>query len=121
MAFRMVRGKCLQVWCIFLLTFFFYLLLLLRFAMLDPQAFAFFTSACMAMALIQLLSFCLLLPPILTGYQMLWVMWIILPILAISMLFSPHEDNIMLMMPGEQHKGKKGLEIAKMKQKTCKY
>jgi hypothetical protein len=29
------------------------------------------------------------------------------------MLFSPHEDNIMLMMPGEQHKGKEGLEIAK--------
>ncbi|KAG2187033.1 hypothetical protein INT44_003261 [Umbelopsis vinacea] len=33
--------------------------------------------------------------------MMLWIMWIVLPILTISMLFSPHEDNIMLMMPGK--------------------
>ncbi|CAM0141394.1 unnamed protein product [Umbelopsis sp. WA50703] len=63
------------------------------------MAFAFIFAVCMAMTLVQLVSFCMLLPPILCGYQMLWVMWIILPILAISMLFSPHEDNIMLMMP----------------------
>ncbi|KAI7862736.1 hypothetical protein BDF14DRAFT_1851990 [Spinellus fusiger] len=65
------------------------------------MGFAFYVGACMSLSIIQLLSFCMLLPPILTGYQIIWIMWITLPILTMSMLFSPKEDNIMLLMPGK--------------------
>ncbi|GAA5795183.1 hypothetical protein HPULCUR_000537 [Helicostylum pulchrum] len=65
------------------------------------MGFSFYTAGCMSMSLMLLLSFCLLLPPIFTGYQILWMLWIILPILSMSMLFTPHEDGIMLLMPGK--------------------
>ncbi|CEP15135.1 hypothetical protein [Parasitella parasitica] len=65
------------------------------------MGFAFYVAGCMSMSLMLLLSFCLLLPPIFAGYQILWVLWIILPILSMSMLFTPHEDGIMLLMPGK--------------------
>lgn len=65
------------------------------------MGFSFYTAGCMSMSLMMLLSFCLLLPPIFTGYQILWVLWVILPILSMSMLFTPHEDGIMLLMPGK--------------------
>ncbi|KAI8645616.1 hypothetical protein BD408DRAFT_360915 [Parasitella parasitica] len=65
------------------------------------MGFAFYVAGCMSMSFMLLLSFCLLLPPIFAGYQILWVLWIILPILSMSMLFTPHEDGIMLLMPGK--------------------
>ncbi|KAG0183213.1 hypothetical protein DFQ29_008573 [Apophysomyces sp. BC1021] len=65
------------------------------------MGFSFYIGACMALSVMQLVSLCMLLPPLLSGYQILWVMWIIIPILSVSMLFSPHDDNIMLMMPGK--------------------
>jgi hypothetical protein len=65
------------------------------------MGFAFYVAGCMSMSLMLLLRFCLLLPPIFAGYQILWVLWIILPILSMSMLFTPHEDGIMLLMPGK--------------------
>ncbi|CAO3692490.1 unnamed protein product [Rhizopus stolonifer] len=65
------------------------------------MGFAFYAAGCMSITLMLLLSFCLLLPPIMTGYQIIWLMWVILPILSISMLFTPYEDGIMLLMPGK--------------------
>ncbi|KAI7850621.1 hypothetical protein BDC45DRAFT_518069 [Circinella umbellata] len=65
------------------------------------MGFAFYVGACISLTLIQILCSCMLLPSPLTGYQILWIMWIILPILSLSMLFTPHDDNIMLLMPGE--------------------
>lgn len=65
------------------------------------MGFAFYTAGCMSISLMLLLSFCLLLPPIFSGYQILWLLWIILPILSMSMLFTPCEDGIMLLMPGK--------------------
>ncbi|CEI97849.1 hypothetical protein RMCBS344292_11974 [Rhizopus microsporus] len=65
------------------------------------MGFAFYAAGCMSIVLMLLLSFCFLFPPILTGYQILWIMWIILPILSMSMLFTPHDDSIMLLMPGK--------------------
>lgn len=61
----------------------------------------FYMGACLTITLMQVVSFCLVLPPILTGYQILWLLWIILPIVTLSMLFTPHDDNIMLLMPGK--------------------
>lgn len=55
----------------------------------------------MAISLMFLLSYCLLLPPILAGYHVLWIMWIICPILALSFLVNPAEDNVMASMPGK--------------------
>lgn len=66
------------------------------------MGFAFYAAGCMSITLMLLLSFCLLLPPIMTGYQIIWMMWVILPTLSISMLFTPHEDGIMLLMPGKK-------------------
>ncbi|KAI8076326.1 uncharacterized protein BX664DRAFT_344388 [Halteromyces radiatus] len=63
--------------------------------------FVFYLGTCMALTCLQMISFCTVLPPILTGYQILWVLWIILPILTLSMLFTPLDDNIMLLMPGK--------------------
>lgn len=63
----------------------------------------------MSICLMLLLSFCLLLPPILTGYQVIWIMWVVLPILSISMLFTPHDDGIMLLMPGKYKKKEKSM------------
>ncbi|KAI9276049.1 hypothetical protein BY458DRAFT_454486 [Sporodiniella umbellata] len=65
------------------------------------MGFAFYAAGCMSMTLMLLLSFCLLLPPMMTGYQIIWLMWIVLPVLSISMLFTPHGDGIMLLMPGK--------------------
>lgn len=65
------------------------------------MGFAFYAGACMSLTLIQFLGFCMLLPPVFTGYQILWIMWVILPVLTVSMLFTPHNDNIMLLMPGK--------------------
>ncbi|KAL1926772.1 hypothetical protein VTP01DRAFT_5418 [Rhizomucor pusillus] len=67
------------------------------------MGFAFYAGSCMSLSLMQLLSYCMLLPPIFTGYQILWIMCIILPIVTLSMLFTPHDDNLMLLMPGKNH------------------
>lgn len=73
------------------------------------KGFAFYAAGCMSICLMLLLSFCLLLPPILTGYQVIWIMWVVLPILSISMLFTPHDDGIMLLMPGKYKKKEKSM------------
>ncbi|KAI8140299.1 hypothetical protein BJV82DRAFT_671729 [Fennellomyces sp. T-0311] len=65
------------------------------------MGFVFYVGTCMSLTLMQILCSCMLLPSPLTGYQILWIIWIILPILALSMLFTPHDDNIMLLMPGK--------------------
>ncbi|KAI9484564.1 hypothetical protein BDB00DRAFT_854740 [Zychaea mexicana] len=65
------------------------------------MGFAFYVGTCMSLTLMQILCSCMLLPSPITGYQILWIMWIILPILSLSMLFTPHDDNIMLLMPGK--------------------
>ncbi|ORX90788.1 calcium ATPase [Basidiobolus meristosporus CBS 931.73] len=65
------------------------------------QGLAFAASAHLAISLSLLLSYCFLQPLLFTGYQILWVLWIICPILAISLLFSPHEANTMTLMTGK--------------------
>ncbi|KAI9090541.1 hypothetical protein DFS34DRAFT_653986 [Phlyctochytrium arcticum] len=63
------------------------------------QAFLFYIAAQTSLCVIMLLSYCLLLPPIFQGYQLLFLLWIILPILSLSFVFSPHDPKVMTMMP----------------------
>ncbi|GBB83760.1 hypothetical protein RclHR1_10430003 [Rhizophagus clarus] len=62
------------------------------------MGFAFIIGCYLSISLLLLLSYILFLPPALTGYQILWVTWIISPILAFSFLFNPHETDTMTTM-----------------------
>ncbi|OZJ02713.1 hypothetical protein BZG36_03847 [Bifiguratus adelaidae] len=61
--------------------------------------FFFLAGTYMSMSLALLLSYCMLLPPLWSGYQMLWLIWIVCPIIAVPILFAPDDDNIMSIMP----------------------
>ncbi|PKK76448.1 calcium ATPase [Rhizophagus irregularis] len=59
---------------------------------------AFILGCYLSISLLLLFSYILFLPPAFTGYQILWVTWIISPILAFSFLFNPHEPDTMTTM-----------------------
>ncbi|KAJ3041841.1 hypothetical protein HDV00_008545 [Rhizophlyctis rosea] len=63
------------------------------------QAFVFYLGCQLSLVLVLILSYCLLLPSILTGYQTMWVMWVVVPALCLSFLFSPHSEDVMTHMP----------------------
>ncbi|TPX71870.1 hypothetical protein SpCBS45565_g00930 [Spizellomyces sp. 'palustris'] len=63
------------------------------------QAVVFYLSSQTCLCLIMILSYCLLFPPIFTGYQLFWLLWIILPPLSLSFMFSPHDPRVMTTMP----------------------
>ncbi|KAF9352504.1 hypothetical protein BGX34_012122, partial [Mortierella sp. NVP85] len=65
------------------------------------QGVVFMIASFMSISLLLLVSYCFLLPPAMTGYQILWLMWIIVPLLILSFFFSPHEPNTMTMMPSK--------------------
>ncbi|KAJ3189439.1 hypothetical protein HDU85_003069 [Gaertneriomyces sp. JEL0708] len=65
------------------------------------QVVAFYLACQVCMSVTMIASFCLLLPPVFTGYQMMWMLWILLPPLALSFLFSPHGSQIMTVMPAK--------------------
>lgn len=56
-------------------------------------------ASLMSISLLMLVSYCFLLPEAMTGYHILWLMWIIIPLLILSFFFSPHEPDTMTMMP----------------------
>ncbi|CAG8502932.1 3042_t:CDS:10 [Ambispora gerdemannii] len=60
---------------------------------------AFMIGGYLSITTLLLLSYIFLLPPIFTGYQILWVLWVILPLLAFSFFFNPHEADTMTTMP----------------------
>ncbi|CAG8604208.1 7716_t:CDS:10 [Paraglomus brasilianum] len=64
---------------------------------------AFLIGSYLATSILLILSSCLFLPPIFTGYQILWIMWIICPMLAFSFLFNPHEADTMTTMTGKNN------------------
>ncbi|KAF9924116.1 hypothetical protein FBU30_005856 [Linnemannia zychae] len=66
------------------------------------QGVVFMIASLMSLTLLLLISYCFLLPPAMTGYQILWIMWIIVPLLILSYFFSPHEPDTMTMMPSTQ-------------------
>lgn len=63
------------------------------------QAQAYILAVHLSMAALLLLSQLLLMPPVLSGYQVLWVLWIQTPLVAGSFLSSPHQKNLMKQMP----------------------
>ncbi|KAI7818698.1 hypothetical protein BC939DRAFT_427480 [Gamsiella multidivaricata] len=65
------------------------------------QGVIFMIASFMSISLLLLVSYCFLLPPAMTGYQILWLMWIIVPLLILSFFFSPHEPDTMTMMPSK--------------------
>ncbi|KAI8588602.1 hypothetical protein BDZ88DRAFT_476427 [Geranomyces variabilis] len=65
------------------------------------QAIAFYLACQTSLPFIMILASCMLLPPVFAGYQLLWIMWIILPPLTLSFLFSPYDPNVMTRMPAK--------------------
>ncbi|KAI9207507.1 uncharacterized protein BJ171DRAFT_276649 [Polychytrium aggregatum] len=63
------------------------------------QGFSFHIGCQVALSLMIQLSYIVLLPPIFTGYQIMWMVWVILPILCFSFLFTPPDPEIMTHMP----------------------
>lgn len=65
------------------------------------QAFTFYLGAQIALSFAQLLSYFALLPGLFTGYQIMFLIWIITPLLSVSILFSPHMPEIMTYIPAK--------------------
>ncbi|KAJ3021069.1 UNVERIFIED_CONTAM: hypothetical protein HDU68_009821, partial [Siphonaria sp. JEL0065] len=63
------------------------------------QGFSFHFGCQMSLSGIILLSYVFLLPPVLTGYQILWLLWVIFPFQSIGFLFTPHDPAVMTTMP----------------------
>lgn len=64
-----------------------------------PKAFSFYLGSQVAMSSLILISYCFLMPPIFTGYQIMFALWIIAPLISFSLLFTPHGSMIMTHMP----------------------
>ncbi|KAI0233554.1 hypothetical protein L0F63_002662 [Massospora cicadina] len=62
------------------------------------QGGAFLLAVGMASSLLVLLNSALALPPVLSGHHILWLQWIIGPIITLPFLFTPHEPNTMTTM-----------------------
>jgi hypothetical protein len=65
------------------------------------QAFTFLFGSLAALSAMCFISQCLLLPPILQGYQILWTTTVLLPIVTISFIFSARDVDMMTRMPSE--------------------
>ncbi|KAJ2731927.1 hypothetical protein IW152_004217 [Coemansia sp. BCRC 34962] len=63
------------------------------------QSGALLVASCLVLVLINLVCSLCLLPPALTGFMLLWVLWVIVPLLGTALLFVPHDENIMSVMP----------------------
>lgn len=65
------------------------------------QAFTFLFGSFATLTALGFISQCLLFPPVLQGYQILWTTTIILPILCVSFIFSPLPADMMTRMPAK--------------------
>ncbi|KAJ1819106.1 hypothetical protein LPJ60_003953 [Coemansia sp. RSA 2675] len=63
------------------------------------QSGALLVASCLVLVLINLVCSLCLLPPALTGFMLLWVLWAMVPLLGMALLFVPHDENIMSTMP----------------------
>ncbi|KAI9500663.1 hypothetical protein BX070DRAFT_237251 [Coemansia spiralis] len=67
------------------------------------QAAILLLCSCLVLVAINFVTALCLLPPALTGYMLLWILWIVVPLLGITLLFTPHDENIMSTMPLKNH------------------
>ncbi|KAI9350172.1 hypothetical protein BDR26DRAFT_798558, partial [Obelidium mucronatum] len=65
------------------------------------QGFSFHFGCQMSLSGIMLLSYVFMLPPVLSGYQILWFLWVIIPFQSMCFLFTPHDSAVMTTMPGK--------------------
>ncbi|KAJ3021631.1 hypothetical protein HKX48_008112 [Thoreauomyces humboldtii] len=65
------------------------------------QAIAFYLGCQTSLPFIMILASCMLLPPVFTGYQLMWLLWVVLPPLTLSFMFSPYDPHIMTRMPAK--------------------
>ncbi|KAJ3045042.1 hypothetical protein HK097_001311 [Rhizophlyctis rosea] len=63
------------------------------------QMFVFYLGCQMSLVLTYILSYCLLLPPIFSGYQVMWVMWVLMPMICLTFMVTPHAEDVMTHMP----------------------
>ncbi|KAJ2798583.1 hypothetical protein H4R20_004770 [Coemansia guatemalensis] len=67
------------------------------------QAAVLMALSCLALVIINLAAILCLLPPALTGYMQLWLLWVIAPVLGATLMFVPHDESIMSTMPLKNH------------------
>ena len=58
------------------------------------------------LASLMLLSSVFLLPPPLTGLQLMWLIYIIIPLVSISLIGGPADEDLMRMLTGKRRKEK---------------
>lgn len=63
------------------------------------QGLSFLVGCHCALTVMYLISDCFLVPPIFQGYHIFWMMYLVLPILTMSFIFSPHDPDVMTLMP----------------------
>ncbi|KAJ1729182.1 hypothetical protein LPJ61_003651, partial [Coemansia biformis] len=67
------------------------------------QAAILLALSCLSLAVVNLVAAMCLLPPALTGYMLLWVLWVVAPLLGATLLFVPRDESIMSTMPLKNH------------------
>ncbi|PIA18363.1 hypothetical protein COEREDRAFT_96064 [Coemansia reversa NRRL 1564] len=67
------------------------------------QAAVLMALSCLALVIINLAAVLCLLPPALTGYMQLWLLWVVAPVLGATLMFVAHDESIMSTMPLKNH------------------
>ena len=65
------------------------------------NCFSFMLSCQLVLSAVMFLSSCFLLPPPFTGLHLLWLSCIIVPLLSLSLIGSPADQDLMTMMTGK--------------------
>jgi len=73
------------------------------------QSLCFCAAMYLTLALLLLVNFVLDAPPILTGYQLIWLIWLIIPLLSLSLLNTPRELDLMRQLPQKNQVSEEGL------------
>ncbi|KAJ1843339.1 hypothetical protein LPJ57_009776, partial [Coemansia sp. RSA 486] len=60
-------------------------------------------GAAVAASAVNLVAGLCLLPPAMNGAMLIWVLWVVVPLLAASLLFAPHDEATMSTMPVKNH------------------
>lgn len=73
----------------------------------SKQGFFYYIGNLSCLAGCLLITYALGMPPIFTGYQLIWLTWILLPFISTSFLFTSHDAEVMTFMPVKNTKNLK--------------
>lgn len=73
------------------------------------QSLFFGVASYLTLVLVLLINFVVAAPPILQGYHLLWLIWVIIPLLSISLLHTPRELDLMRNLPQKNTAKEAGL------------